>query len=59
MRVLTDWQRGLMTGVLWASLIFLTLGCAVSAGGFHFSLLQDASVTLNTGSKDGDPNGPP
>jgi len=32
-------------------------GCAVSAGGFSFSLLQDASVTLNTGARDGhDPN---
>ncbi len=33
-------------------------GCAVSAGGFSFSLLQDASVTLNTGSRDGDTDGP-
>jgi len=36
-------------------------GCAVSAGGFSFSLLQDASVTLNTGARDGhlvDANGP-
>jgi len=33
-------------------------GCAISAGGFSLSLLQDASVTLNTGSRDGDPNGP-
>jgi len=32
-------------------------GCAVSAGGFSLSFLQDASVTLNTGSRDGhDPN---
>lgn len=28
-------------------------GCALSAGGFRFSLLQDASVTLNTGARDG------
>ncbi len=36
-------------------------GCAVSAGGFHLSMLQDASVTLHTGAHDGgrgDPNGP-
>jgi len=33
-------------------------GCAVSAGGFSLSFLQDASVTLNTGTHDGDPNGP-
>jgi len=33
-------------------------GCAVSAGGFSLSFLQDASVTLNTGTYDGDPNGP-
>jgi len=42
--------------MLKASLICVALvvaGCAVSAGGFSFSLLQDASVTLNTGSRDG------
>jgi len=50
--------------MLKASLLCVALalgGCAVSAGGFSFSLLQDASVTLNTGSRDGglaDANGP-
>jgi len=39
-------------------LVLMQLGCAVSAGGFSFSLLQNASVSLNTGSHDGDPNGP-
>ncbi len=33
-------------------------GCAVTAGGFSLSFLQNASVTLNTGAHDGDPNGP-
>jgi len=40
-------------------LVVLLAGCAVSAGGFSFCLLHDASVTLNTGAHDGhDPNGP-
>lgn len=38
-------------------LILGLVGCAVSAGGFSFSLLQDASVTLNTGSRDGHDDG--
>jgi len=38
-------------------MVLAALGCAVSAGGFSFSLLQNASVSLNTGSHDGDPNG--
>jgi len=43
-------------GVL--GLASLLSGCAVSAGGFSFSLLQNASVSLHTGSHDGDPNAP-
>jgi len=40
-------------------LVVLALaGCAVSAGGFSLSLLQNASVSLHTGSHDGDPNAP-
>lgn len=37
---------------------WLLTGCAVKAGGFSFSMLQNASVTLNTGEHDGarDPN---
>jgi len=38
--------------------VLMLAGCAVSAGGFSLSFLQDASVTLNTGTYDGDPNGP-
>jgi len=38
--------------------VLVLAGCAVSAGGFSLSFLQDASVTLNTGTHDGDPNAP-
>jgi len=38
--------------------VLLGLGCSVTAGGFSLSFLQNASVSLNTGSHDGDPNGP-
>jgi len=40
------------------SILIALLGCAVSAGGFSFSLLQNATVSLNTGTHDGDPNAP-
>jgi len=45
-------------GVLVGVLALSVAGCAVSAGGFSLSLLQNASVSLHTGSHDGDPNGP-
>jgi len=47
-----------MARIAAVSILVLALaGCAVSAGGFSFSLLQDASVTLNTGSRDGSEDG--
>ncbi len=48
---------GLIRALLVATAIAVS-GCAVSAGGFSLSFLQDASVTLNTGTHDGDPNEP-
>lgn len=49
-------------GLLCVTLVLL--GCGVTAGGFSMSVLQDASVTLNTGGHNGsgergDPNGSP
>ncbi len=41
-------MRALALGLLLA-----LAGCAVSAGGFRLSLLEDASVTLHTGARDG------
>jgi len=40
------------------SILIALAGCSVTAGGFSLSFLQNASVSLNTGSHDGDPNGP-
>jgi len=49
-------MAGAIADVIRSAVMIVVLslaGCAVSAGGFSFSLLQDASVTLNTGSRDG------
>ena len=45
----------------WVVVVLALAGCAISAGGFSLSMLQDASVTLHTGAHDGaraEPNAP-